>query len=695
MTPESAATVADKPDTEGLHTAPDAGRFDGVPDAGGLHTAPDAGRLHVAPDAGRLVAMLVARLGIRDDPRGAADQTRHLVNGQLDLFARHPHWPAPLNDNDLPLELSLKIEGSGRHSLRWVSDPTDYRTDLAGNWRGYLDACAAVAQCSSEEELDAVWRLCRTHLDGIPPAFPAKLVIGAGYAAPNRTRGTLYFRTGWMPDPLLTERLPRLMAATAQARRQHAGVEPIGAEVAGYDFTDGVLERCKLYTWLPVDPDRPFAATGGRHPDLDIAGALYDELAELVPPAARSRALFLQTSVRPTDDLDAARQRLFFFSYAWGWTDPQALGNLLRRLVNLGVDLEPLAEFRHTLKECGLTFRLSMVALGPGSDAPSVTFYFLPSLSPPMAARAGGQDPVAAVPNCLAAATRALLAARAADGHWADAGPGGADAGPSGGDLGNLARGESLVTAYTAAVLAGAPSGAAELATTDAWLARSLSPERELPAVAWSALALARRGLPLPDGWSGALGRAACGEAGTEISALAVESLTQASADNPVAIMELGARHVIDRQRRDGSWQAADWPDDRAATACALRAMNAVSAALPPEGHASLRQDIEFARQRARQQLAITAVPDSASGLAWWLAAWLQSGGDVRHRSVRRLLASLVRDQRADGMWRGSPTLPASGIDAAAGVDAGVLTTAIVVDALLQFLRQPSRNRGS
>jgi hypothetical protein len=645
VTSESAASVADKPDAE---------------------------EFRAAPDAGRLVGTLVARLGIREDPRGVADQTRHLVNRQLELFARHPHWPAPLNDSDLPLELSLKIDCSGQHSLRWVSDPTDYRTDLAGNWPGYLDACTTAAHCSSEAERDAVWRLCRTHLDGIPRTFPSKLVIGAGYAAPERTRGTLYFRTGWMSDAVLAARLPELVAATAQLRRRYAGVEPSGAEVAGYDFAGGELERRKLYTWLPVDPDRPFAATGGQHPDLAIAGELYDKFAEQVAPAARHRALFLQTGLRPTDAPEAARQRLFFFSYAWGWTDPQALGGLLRWLVEHGVTLEALAEFRRTLNELGLTFRLSMVAIGPGSDAPSVTFYFLPSWSGSPPARTGGGDPAAVAHHCLAAASRGLLAARAPDGHWSDACPG----------RNEPDRGDSLMTAYTAAVLAGSPSAAPALAMTDRWLIDSLSADRELPAVAWAALALARRELPIPKGWSDALGRAAGDEADTEVSAAAVESLTRTSTDAPITVR---AGDLIDRQRRNGSWQSDQWADDRAATAYALRALNAVSAVLPPDGHAGLRQDIASARQRARAHLALTAVPESPSALGWWLAAWLQAGGDVRHRSVRRLLDSLIRQQRADGMWRGSPTLPASD-DACAGIDAGVVTTATVVDALSELL---------
>jgi hypothetical protein len=647
VTSESAASVADKPDTEGLRAA---------------------------PDAGRLVGTLVARLGIRDDLWGVADQTRHLVNPQLELFARHPHWPAPLNDSDLPLELSLKIDGSGQHSLRWVSDPTDYRTDVTGNWRGYLDACTAVAQCSSEAEHDAVWRLCRTHLDGIPRTFPSKLVIGAGYAAPERARGTLYFRTGWMSEAVLAARLPGLMTATAQLRRRYGGVEPIGAEVAGYDFAGGELERCKLYTWLPVEPDRPFAATAGQHPDLAIAGELYDQFAEQVAPAVRHRALFLQTGLRPTDSPEEAGQRLFFFSYAWGWTDPQALGALLRRLAELGVELEALAEFRRTLKELGLTFRLSMVAIGPGSDAPSVTFYFLPSLSGSPPARAGGGDPAAALHHCLAAATHGLLAVRAPAGQWSDACPG----------RSKPARVDSLVTAYTAAALAGVPSAAPALATTDRWLIDSLSAEKDVPAAAWAALALARRGLPIPQGWSDALRRAAGGEADTEVSAAAVESLTRTSTD--ARIRELQARHLIGRQRRNGSWPADEGPDDRAATAYALRALNAVSAALAPEGYTDLRQDIDAARQRARAHLAVTAVPESPSALGWWLAAWLQAGGDARHRSVRRLLDSLIRQQRTDGLWRGSPTLPAADDDAAAGIDAGIVTTATVVDALCQLL---------
>jgi hypothetical protein len=311
----------------------------------------------IAPERlARAVGEAGAALGIR----AAAEITGRMLaftREPMEQFHRHLNWPAALNDSGLPVELSLKVDGPGSVALRSVVDPTDYRLDAEGNLPHYVELSTARAGCTTAGQAEVVRRLCRAHLDGVPPDLPSRLVHGLGFTG-ERERGSLYFRTGWLDGPGFAARLPDAAALAAQA-----GDLPERVEVVGYDFTAGELRRTKLYTWLPVRPGGP----GGP----GVAGDLFTRRAAAVPPAAREHAVFLQSS-----GPGAVRRRLFFFPGAWGWSSPEGLRDLLSGLAgDYGVDLGPLILFRQVLARHDIRLRLSLVSL---ADGPSATFYFLP-----------------------------------------------------------------------------------------------------------------------------------------------------------------------------------------------------------------------------------------------------------------------------------------------------------------------------
>jgi hypothetical protein len=170
-----------------------------------------------APIASRLAAALgavVADLGIRDDPGAAVQEVHELIADPVALFQRHAVWPSLLTDSGVPVEVSLRVGGAGGPALRCVADVTDQGASFADNWSRYVENAHRVA--ADAATVDEVWDLCRVHLDGVPPGFRSRIIHGLGYARQGWRRGSLYFRTGWLPPAELMTRLPAVAAVLAE-----------------------------------------------------------------------------------------------------------------------------------------------------------------------------------------------------------------------------------------------------------------------------------------------------------------------------------------------------------------------------------------------------------------------------------------------------------------------------------------------
>jgi hypothetical protein len=613
-----------------------------------------------APSLAAAVGEACVALGIRQEPGAVAEQVLRSIREPIDQFHRYVNWPCALNDSGLPVELSLKLDTPGSPALRCVVDVTDHHFGPAGNWQRYLDQSIAITGCRTMAQADAVWALCRTHLDGVPPRFPSRLVHGLGYGGPDRVRGSLYFRTGWLAPERLAGRLPEQLALASELRSRYACPVPERIEVMGYDFTAGELQRSKLYTWLPVHPEVSFSTVAGTNPDLAAAGQLFTRHAHAVPPPARGHAVFLQWS-RGAD----FRQRLFFFAAPWGWTTPEGLKGLLGMLdAYHGVDLEPLVRFREVLTRHEVRMRLSMVAVGGSPERASVTFYFLPTASPTQR-RSGGRPAGdnADIRGPYNVGVAYLLAQRQPGGEWVDfegvPPPGNgwprvpAAAGPA----------DEFVTAYVAATLARDPALHAELGPTADWLAsryrpglgwgwnRSSAPDSESAALAL--LALARLGRPLPEGWEAVLARLRTRDAEVTATLLLLLAERVVGTEGSTAVGSVAAR-LLRLQRQDGGWTGRRWTNDLVATGRAVCALGAVEAsALAGEQPYAVRRALGL----GLGYVGATLIARDSFQLGLWLRAWLACGGSVRNATVGRIAEALARQQRPDGRWPGVPTL--------------------------------------
>lgn len=531
------------------------------------------------------------QLGIRGRAADIAGDFLGLAREPMEQFRRYPNWPSAMNRSGLPVELSVRLDGPGAVALRCVVEVTDHRLGPEGNLRGYADAGASVAGCTTVEQADVVADLCRAHLDGIPPRVPSRLVHGLGFAAPDRRRGSLYFRTGWLAGDELARRLPGEVRLAAELRRRYGCAIPAHIEVMGYDFERGSLRRRKMYTWLGVRTGAPFAAVGGTHPDLEPAGDLYARFAPAVPGPAREHALFLQSSAD-----GGLRQRLFFFADAWGWTSADGLRDLFGVLATRhGVDLGPLVRFRRVLHCHRVRLRLSMVAVGGVPGGTSVTFYFLP---------ASGDGDGATDPGHLRDRAVAYLAA------W---------------------RGVAgdPVAAYVAAVLGdGSPRDVATDAETAALGVR----------------ALVRGGRPLPRDWAETLLRHGADTA--ESAAAVLLAIVEGGGTPPAPA--IGA--LVGMQRADGGWPASRWGHDLRGTGWALRGLAGIPLAHLDPG---LAARVAAARRLGAEYVRDVVVTRDPGQLGLWLTAWLAGGGPVHHATVGRVVAALAAAQRADGGWAG------------------------------------------
>ncbi|WP_433252670.1 hypothetical protein ACQPYK_08230 [Streptosporangium sp. CA-135522] len=308
---------------------------------------------------------LAVRLGVRDDSAATAAELLR-ITGQ-------PRRHSILTDSAVPVEVSLKLDERGEPSLRCVIDMVEHR---AGDWEESLAHARSATGSSTEEHAASLLDLFRTHLTGAPADLPAPLMLGLGYGAGGRRRGTVYFRTSWLGPQELAARFPLRMKTLAQAERLHGCGLPATVEVMGYDLADGELTAWKSYKWLPVDPARAFDVLAGTHPDLVPARRLHDLFVAGSPPSPPERSLFLQL----THDRTGTRQKVFFFCSAWGWDTPEGLALLLGFLHRtFGHDLGALLELREVTAAHGIGVRLGMVALGGDSRRPCLTFYFWPT----------------------------------------------------------------------------------------------------------------------------------------------------------------------------------------------------------------------------------------------------------------------------------------------------------------------------
>ena len=264
-----------------------------------------------------------------------------------------------LTETGAPVEMSIKIDGTGGVSLRYVVDTADHSLDIAGNVETYI----AAAQLVSGQPEGPLRRLFGTHLDGCAPNTLPTVMHGVGLASGGRWRGSLYFPAGWLDTDELEQRVT------------HPTTLPRRAEVVGYDFSAGGLIRWKTYHWLPVDPRRPMADRSEIEGQLPHAAAVYDHFASAVPGQVRGTATFLQQSI----DEAGRHQKIFFFTRPWGWASPTGLGLLLGFLsATLEIDLRtPLRLVRSVTRHHGLAVHLGLVAIG-GCTTPSLTLYFWP-----------------------------------------------------------------------------------------------------------------------------------------------------------------------------------------------------------------------------------------------------------------------------------------------------------------------------
>jgi hypothetical protein len=676
---------------------------------------------HRARSLARRIASAVGAaataLGVRDDAGEVARDVLGLVEEPLDLYARHPVWPSLLTQGNLPVELSLKLDGAGEAAIRCVADVTDYGATPARNWNRYLHHAAAIA--GRQQDDSELWQLCQLHLNGMPATFPSRMMHGHAYTNASTRRGSLYFATGWLRPEQLRNRLPRETAALAGVARVYGTPVTTQVEVIGYDLDDAEVVQAKAYTALGVRDGASFAQLVGSHPDLRPARDLFEAFREDADASRHPRSLLLQTAL----DDNEPRQRLFFFCSAWGWSTPGGLERLLTFLdASLGVDLGPLTVFSESTALHDVATRLSMAAVGADDGRTSVTFYFRPVAPSGLGAHAAVRTPAARKASAsdprttLGKAVEYVMRAREADGSWSDY-----DVDPPDADGFGYPT-QCFVTAYTASMVTLDAAPMPELATTFGWLqsrygaalgwGRSEHVKVDAETTALAIEALARSPLSLPDDAGAALlGPGSLGDrdgaffgvhTGAEpgppdVAAAVLSALLLAGSGNA------DARHVLvlalaAAQRPDGGWDSYWWPWSLLGTWRALRALRVCAEAELHVGSSSAgaRAAAAGAVRRALPYLSSTAVAREPFALAAWLGSWAAAGGDVRDPRVSRALAALAETQQDDGRWLAAPTrrlvrVPADSIgaprDAELYADGRcVVTTATAIGALQAFL---------
>ncbi|GAA2892130.1 hypothetical protein GCM10010517_56590 [Streptosporangium fragile] len=307
---------------------------------------------------------LAVRLGVRDDSAATAAELLRITG--------EPRRHSILTDSAVPVEVSVKLDERGVPSLRCVVDMVEHRAD---DWGHSLAHARSVTGCATGEHDACLADLFRAHLTGAPAGLPAPLMLGLGHGPGGSRRGTVYFRTSWLGPDELTARFPLRMKTLGAADRHHGSRLPAGVEVLGYDLAGGELTAWKSYRWLPVEPGRDLAERAGTHPDLVPARRVHDRFVSASRPRSPDRSLFLQLTHGPA----GTRQKVFFFSSAWGWDDPEGLAALLGLLHReFDHDLGPLLRLREATAAHGIGVRLGMIALGGDPRRPSLTFYFWP-----------------------------------------------------------------------------------------------------------------------------------------------------------------------------------------------------------------------------------------------------------------------------------------------------------------------------
>jgi hypothetical protein len=580
-------------------------------------------------------------LEIRAAVDGVVEQLTDAFEAPASWFHQHVNWPCALNDSGLPVEFSLKVEGSVA-SLRCVVDGTDHRVGVGGNVPGYVDRSLAVAGARTPAQVEQVRTLCTTHLAGVPAHYPSRLVHGLGYAPDERARGSLYFRTGWLSAAALADREPSLAVLADELWDRHGCRMPGQVEVMGYDFEAGELTRIKAYTWLPVQPSTRFSDVVGNNPDLVVPGEIFMRMGHRIPQQARDSAAFLQSGGTP----DGMRQRVFFFAAAWGWDNPEGLGELLGLLMReYGVDLTPLALFRQTLGRHDVRMRLSMVAIGGDRSRPSVTFYFLPASATVDSESSDGStaDRARAL---YATGVRRLLV-------------------------------QELAPTAAVAMLAEDPHLRPQLEGPADRLGEHLGVQADVQAdvradvgsLALATLALARLGRPAcVRGLRDLVPKAEIHPAitGTVLCA-AIEwaRLSGEAAD----VSRLVAR-LLSAQREDGGWPGLVGGQDLAAAADGLHALRmAARLSLVPHQTGSIARAVQRGLEHVRDVL---VAGDSSYELALWLRAWLAGGGSPTNATVGRAVEALAEQQQPDGTWTGG--------------DDDLVTTAAALSALRQLV---------
>lgn len=597
----------------------------------------------------RLAAMVgaaSAELRIGDEPDANARRLLALSEEPVELFERHPVWPSRMTGTGQPVELSLKIE-PGDPSLRWVVDVTDHRLDQAANRARYLSYASRATQGTGAETAE-LRRLCELHLSEVPARADTRMMHGSSLARLGRSRGSLYFNTAWLSAQELVRRFPRESGVLAEVGRRHGSPVSREVEVIGYDFVAGAPRRAKAYVLPRAAAADCFEELAGRHPDLAPARVLFEAFGGMATARRHPHPHLLQISV----DEDAVRQRLFFFSSAWGWGTRAGLDALLDVLsARLAVDLEPLLALEAVAVAHRVPICVALVAIGASASGASVTFYLWPLPGE-------GDGGFAPLPS------RKPAGARVRDAEAA---------------LGAAAR-----------HLTGRAGGSGSLGSVGA------DPEIAVLAVA----ALAGREAGVSEGADGAL-EAGAAQVPEEVAVEATAELllaTLRTADGSFGLVVEAVFSLAGAQTPEGAWRSSRCGDDLFATwraLCALRAYQDHEIA-----RCSLARSSSVAAGnaivRAMGFLGSVPVAGEPLSLGLWLGCWLSAGGGTDEPRVTRVLDALLANQEPGGGWRPdarrAPTPPGSGEPP---LDGGpVVATATVAGALDALLSRLADGEG-
>ena len=423
-------------------------------------------------------------------------------------------------------------------------------------------------------------------------------------------------------------------------------------------------------------------------------------------PYLISRSLLMQTRIERNSG--TYREKVLFLCPGWGWDQPEGLAELLTYLTDtFQLNLRPLHIVLRVFREYGIPLSPSFVAIGPGAQQPSVTFYFCPIIDtllepaaygePSAASEARNKGPageasdplVGQGPNrkildeMLGTAVDFLVSKREPDGHWSDFQldePDGrwVDYYIAGGS-------DEWTTAYIASILSIDPSLQSYLSSSVEWLQKRFRPgagwgwnretEADADSTALAIIALRQMDAVVPENAREALlkhrlpsgGYRAYvdwnmdhehGEGAPEVTASVL------LAQLPVGLADRGAieqtvSNLLSLQREDGGWNAFWWNHDLFATHRVLRALNAVIEHAGPEAGPIAAQITELAADRAqagRRSVGAQAITNEPFVLGLWLSSWFASQGSVYHTSAYRILNSLHLQQQKSGRWLAAPT---------------------------------------